>query len=290
MFFDPILTDILRDLLPGFGEFFLIITQFGSELIFISVLLLLFWTINKREAIFATYILLFAIVTNYWLKVIIAKERPPVSNWYPGTDPPNYSTPSGHSQFSATIYGWFAVRIKRWWMLLFAIIITTLVGISRVYLGVHYIEDVLIGWGIGILTVLAFFYLERPVREFLSRYRQEYLLIGVAIVALCMMVITWFLPAPPNDNFGAIGGTVIGFSLGLALEMRYVNFTLEPVNGQKWRLVLRVVLGLLIIIGMMVGLGVFLPSENLWLRGLRYTLIALTGTFVWPAIFNRLNL
>jgi len=290
MLFDPILTDTLRDNLPGLGDFFLLITQLGSELIFIGVLLILFWTINKREAILTTYVLLFAIVVNYWLKIIIAKERPPVSNWYPGADAPNYSTPSGHSQFSATLYGWFAVRVKKWWMYLIAVTLTFLVGLSRIYLGVHYLGDVLLGWSIGIMTIIMFYYLERPAREFLSRYRHEYLLVGVALIALAMMVIAWFLPVPPNDNFGAIGGMTIGFALGLALEMRFVNFNLEPFNGQKWRLVVRVAIGLGMVLGLMFGLGSILPSEDLWLRGLRYILIALTATFVWPAIFKKINL
>lgn len=290
MLFDPVLTDTLRDTFPGLGEFFLLLSQFGSELIFIGVLLTLFWAINKKEGILATYILIFAFISNYWLKILIAKERPPVSNWYPGTNPPNYSTPSGHSQFSATLYGWFTVRIKKWWMLIIAIVLTTLVGISRIYLGVHFLGDVLIGWGIGVLTVIAFYYLEKPAREFLSRYEEEYLLIGLAIIALVMMVISGILPQPPNDNFGAIGGMAIGIAIGLALEKRFVGFTMEPVNGQKWRLVLRVVIGIVIVVCLMVGLSGILPSENLWLRGIRYFIVALTGVFVWPFIFKKANL
>ena len=154
----------------------------------------------------------------------------------------------------------------------------------------HYVGDVLIGWGIGILTVIAFYYLERPARNFLSRYRKENLLIGIAVIAFAMMLITWVLPQPPNDNFGAIGGMTIGFTLGLALEKRYVNFTVEAVNGQKWRLALRVIIGIVLILGMMVGLSGILPTGDMWLRSLRYFLIAVTGTFVWPLIFKRINL
>ena len=290
MLFDPGWTGIFRGALPNLGNFFVFLSQFGSELVFIGVLFLLYWTVNKKEGILATYIVLFAVALNYWLKIIIAKQRPPVSNWYPGTNPINYSTPSGHSQFSATMYGWFAVRIKRWWMFLIAIILTALVGISRVYLGVHYIGDVLIGWGVGILTVIAFYYLEQPAREFLSRYKQEYLLIGIALIAFVMMLVSSVLPPPPNDNFGAIGGVTIGYAIGLALERRYVNFTVEPPNGQKWRLALRVIIGGMLVVGLLVGLGKILPSEDLWLRGLKYLLVSLTGTFVWPLIFKRINL
>ncbi|TFG33842.1 phosphatase PAP2 family protein [Candidatus Thorarchaeota archaeon] len=290
MLFDPILTDALRDALPGLGDFFLLITQFGSELVFIGILLILFWTVNKKEAIYATFVLLFAILSNYWLKMMIANERPPASNWYPGTDPPNYSTPSGHSQNSASLYGWFAIRVKRWWMLLIAIVLTTLVGISRVYLGVHYIGDVLLGWGVGIVTVLAFYYLEKPVREFLSRFRYEYLMMVLAGIALGMLVLSWFLPQPPNDNFGAIGGITIGLAIGLALEYRFVNFDVKPLNEQRWRLVLRVIIGLVLVIGLMIGLGGVLPSEDLWLRAIRYALIAITGVFIWPLIFKHAKL
>jgi membrane-associated phospholipid phosphatase len=292
LFFDPGITDVLRNALPGLGELFLIITQFGSEIIFIGVLLILYWAVNKEEAILATYVLVAAVLVNYWLKVFIAKDRPPTSNWYPGSaaDATNYSTPSGHSQFSATLYGWFTVRIRKWWMALVAIILTFLVGISRVYLGVHFLEDVLLGWGLGILTVVAFFYLEKPARNFLSRYRPEYLLVGLAFIGFIMMIIAWLLPEPPNDNFGAIGGLTMGLSLGLALERRFVNFTVQPHNGQRWRLILRVVIGLVLVVAMMVGLEPIFPTEEIWLRGTRYFLIAISGIFVWPAIFKRINL
>lgn len=290
MFFDPGITDVLRNALPGLGNFFLIISEFGSELIFIGVLLVLYWAVNKNEAILATYVLVTAVLLNYWLKYFIAKERPPASNYYPGADYSNYSTPSGHSQSSATFYGWFATRIRRWWMVLVAFVLTTLIGISRVYLGVHFLEDVLLGWGIGILTVIVFVYIEKPARAFLSRYNQEFLLIGLAVVGLAMTLIASLLPEPPNDNFGSLGGLTIGIALGLVLEHRFVNFTVVPYNGQRWRLVLRVVIGLVIVLAVMFGLEPFLPTEMIWLRAIRYTLTALSGIFVWPAIFKRLRL
>jgi membrane-associated phospholipid phosphatase len=288
--FEPWPTDVIRGVLPGLGDIFLIISQFGSEIIIIGLLLTLYWAVNKREWILATYLLVFALLINYWLKIIIAKDRPPVSNWYPGADAPNYSTPSGHSQFSATLYGWFAARIKKIWVAFLAVIITFLVGISRVYLGVHYLGDVLLGWGIGIITVIAFVYLEKPIREFLSRYNQENLLMGLAIIGFLMILIASLLPQPPNDNFGAYGGLTIGLALGLALENRFVGFSVEVGEGERWKLVLRVIIGFVLVFGVMIGLAPILPTEDIWLRAIRYLLIALTGVFVWPAIFKRINL
>ncbi|MFW9908873.1 MAG: phosphatase PAP2 family protein [Candidatus Thorarchaeota archaeon] len=290
MLFDPGLTNVLRDALPGLGDIFLIITEVGSELVFIGVLLTLYWAVNKKEAILATYLLAFAFITNYWLKIIIAHERPPVSNWYPGADAPNYSTPSGHSQLSASLYGWFTVRVRKWWMVLVAVVLTGLVGISRIYLGVHFLGDVLLGWGVGIITVIAFVYLENPMRAFFSRYKQEYLLMGLAIIGFLMTFIAFLLPQPPNDNFGSVGGFTIGLALGLILENRFVGFSVEVPEGGKVKLVLRVIIGFILVFGVMLGLAPILPTEEIWLRTIRYTLIALIGVFIWPAIFKRINL
>lgn len=290
MFFDPGLTNVLRDALPGLGDIFLIITEFGSELVFIGVLLTIYWAVNKKEAILATYLLAFAFITNYWLKVIIAHERPPASNWYPGADAPNYSTPSGHSQLSASLYGWFTIKVRKWWMALVAVVLTGLVGISRIYLGVHFLGDVLLGWGVGIITVIAFVYLENPIRAFFSRYKQEYLLMALAIIGFLMTFIAFLLPQPPNDNFGAVGGFTIGLALGLILENRFVGFSVEVPEGGKVKLVLRVIIGFILVFGVMLGLAPILPTEEIWLRAIRYILIALIGVFVWPAIFKRINL
>ncbi|MFW9793435.1 MAG: phosphatase PAP2 family protein, partial [Candidatus Thorarchaeota archaeon] len=278
-----------RDALPGLGDFFLLISQFGGELFYIGLLLVMFWAYNKRTAILATYVLVTAILTNYWLKFMIANDRPPAGNWYPGADPLNYSTPSGHSHYSATLYGWFATKAKTWWMALIAVVLTALIGVSRIYLGVHYLGDVLLGWGIGIITVIIFVYLENPLRNFFSRYKTEHLLIVLAVFGFLMTLVASLLPPPPNDNFGAYGGFTIGLAIGLILEMRFVNFSVEPYEGQKWRIVLRVVIGLILVVGLLVGLSPLLPSEEIWLRMMRYCVASIVGIFVWPLIFKKVN-
>jgi membrane-associated phospholipid phosphatase len=290
MFFDPGIIEAFRNLLPGLTQFFIVVTELGSDLFYIGLLLTGYWAFNKRESIIATYVLLISVLSNYWIKYIIAHDRPPVSYRVPGVETPNYSTPSGHSQNSATLFGWFSVRIKKWWMLTIGIVLTTLIGLSRVYLGVHYLEDVLLGWGIGILTVILLFYLERPVREYLSRFRSEYLLVVVFAIGLVLTVIAGMLPAPPDDNFGAIGGLMMGLAIGFMMEARFVDFTVEAPNGQRWRLVLRVVIGLVFVLGLMLGLESLLPTEEIFLRAIRYFLVTFTGIFIWPWIFKKANL
>ncbi len=290
MLFDPGLTDVLRNILPGLGDFFFLVTQLGGTLFYVVALLIAYWAYNKRAAIFVTYILIVSILSEYFLKVIIANDRPPASNWHPEADPPNYSTPSGHSQNSATLYGWLTAKTKTWWMALVSVIMVGLIGISRIYLGVHYLGDVLFGWALGIVIVILFVYLEKPGRDYLSRYNTEHLLLVLFVVGFLLTLIASVLPPPPNDNLGAYGGLTMGFAIGLILEMRFVDFTTEPAEGQKWRLIPRVLIGLIIVIGVMYGLAPILPSEEIWLRALRYSLVAITGIFVWPAIFKKAKL
>jgi membrane-associated phospholipid phosphatase len=290
MWFDPAITDLLRNLLPGLDNFFFWVSQLGGEVFYIAALLILYWAVNKREGILVSYILLFSVITNFWLKIAIAKDRPPSSNWHVNADPPNYSTPSGHSQNAATLYGWFTYRVRKLWMALIAIVLTLLVGISRIYIGVHYLEDVLLGWGIGIATVLVFAYLEKPMSQFFSRYRTEHLWLVLMALGFVLTLIAAVIPQPPNDNFGAYGGLTIGFALGLILEKRFVNFSTESHDGKKWRLVARVVIGLAFVILVMAGLFLILPNQEIWLRTLRYCLIALTGVFLWPLIFTKAKL
>lgn len=72
------------------------------------------------------------------------------------------SFPSGHSMLSATVYltlgtllGQFVQeRFLKAYFLLVALTLTTLVGISRVFLGVHYPSDVVAGWSAGLAWAL----------------------------------------------------------------------------------------------------------------------------------------
>ena len=139
MFFDPTLTLDLRNLLPWAGDLFKIISELGSATFFVVLILVGFWTFHKRESIIVAFVLVIAAVSNYWLKIAIANPRPDTSYWYEGVDPENYSTPSGHAQSSGTLYGWITGKVKTWWMLLISTVLTFLIGISRIYLGVHYL-------------------------------------------------------------------------------------------------------------------------------------------------------
>ncbi len=291
MFFDPEITNVLRDALPWAESFFRIITDIGAETAFVVLIFTGYWAYKKKESMQVGFLLVASVLTNYWLKVAIANPRPPLSYRLPEVDAPNYSTPSGHAQNSTAFYGGIAAKARRWWLMLAAALLSILIGVSRVYLGVHYLEDIILGWGVGIVILLAYIYAWPSVEQFLSKYREEAPYIVLFLVGFVGLVIcAYLLPQPPDDNFGLTGGLTMGLTLGILLEKKFVDFSVEPHDGQKWRLVVRVIVGLVLMLGAMLGLRSFLPSEDIWLRTVRYGFVLLFGTFIWPFIFKKLNL
>ena len=74
----------------------------------------------------------------------------------------NYSTPSGHAQVAASFWSALALNFRKNWLVFLAIVFSFLIGFSRTFLGVHYFEDVLLGWSIGFtLTILLIIFWDR---------------------------------------------------------------------------------------------------------------------------------
>ncbi len=80
----------------------------------------------------------------------------------------NYSFPSGHALSSAAVYGTIALVVARrlrrpwarWLVLAGTAVLLLVIGITRLYLGAHYLTDVLAGWIIGLACALVCGWLE----------------------------------------------------------------------------------------------------------------------------------
>jgi undecaprenyl-diphosphatase len=157
---DPIFGSwlVTHTTLPG-DHVFATITFLGNALIISpGTVLIGFWSARQRN--WKKLILLFSSVAggallNLVLKNIFQRSRPTIPGAYMVET--GFSFPSGHSMISLVFYGVIAylalsyVKSKKWKVFVTVIIlmICALIGFSRLYLGVHFLTDVLAGWAAG---------------------------------------------------------------------------------------------------------------------------------------------
>jgi undecaprenyl-diphosphatase len=144
------------------------LTYFGSHYAFI-LFIILSWVITKQRKVLRYLVLLYAIQSAviYSLKFLIQRQRPFLFlemasklSKGPGEilDP---SFPSAHADFSFMMATLLAAWSPRYWIIFF--IIAGFVSWTRIYLGVHYPTDVIVGalLGYGITRAYIFFYFSR---------------------------------------------------------------------------------------------------------------------------------
>ena len=146
-------TFLISDFATPIAKF---ITNFGGAIFLIIATIILFILIKNKKIGFSIISnLVIVTILNQLLKNILQRPRP---NEFRIIEETGYSFPSGHSMVSMAFYGYLIYLIYRYvknkyvkWVLivLLSILICT-IGISRIYLGVHYTSDVLGGFLISI--------------------------------------------------------------------------------------------------------------------------------------------
>lgn len=139
------------------------VTIFGSTL-FLSIIFLFIVIIFIRQkwiraAALLTTTMAGAIILNFVLKTSFARTRP--LPFFETPLPDSYSFPSGHALFAACFYGalaWlFAARTTNRALQTgtcsAALLLIFLIGLSRIYLGVHYPSDVIAGFAAAVVWV-----------------------------------------------------------------------------------------------------------------------------------------
>jgi membrane-associated phospholipid phosphatase len=178
-FDDRITAEVLSWQSPALDWYMANITHLGAQwaYIILSVLLFVYFYIRKRNLLFALEALLVLIVAgglSFWLKDLIDRPRPDSIN---ALHISTQSFPSGHSMSSLAFYGFlihltwriYNSQLKKIIYTLILLIIILSIGISRIYLLVHYPSDVLSGFAAGgiclIIFILFFSYLRLRQRQ-----------------------------------------------------------------------------------------------------------------------------
>ena len=259
---------------PFLDILFQLITMCGEQIVLISIIAVIYWALDKKFGEYIAYSVLTSVLLNNTIKDIFKMKRPigekGIRTLREQTAT-GYSFPSGHTQNASSFYGAMAIYLKKRVMHIIATIMIILVGFSRLYLGVHYPKDVIVGGILGVLTSLICY-------KLYNKFENKMLLYVITFVI--------FIPAltfAHSADFIKGMGTYLGFIIGIYIEKKYVNFSVEGSTGNK---IIRVLLGILILLTLQVGLKVLLPSAPIF-SFIRYLLISLTGIGIYPMVFKK---
>lgn len=140
----------------------IVITNFGGAITLIG-LTIIFLLIMKNKKMSFSILLNLVIVTflNIFLKNIIQRPRPDDFRLINET---GYSFPSGHSMISMAYYGYLIYLIFKFvknkklktFLITFLCILILTIGLSRIYLGVHYTSDVIAGFVLSVSYLIIY--------------------------------------------------------------------------------------------------------------------------------------
>ena len=148
---------------PWLDAVMLAISQLGGEILFMAIVIALFWCTDKRKGYYLMTVGFFGIVANQFLKLVFRVSRPwirdPEFTIVEGAraGATGYSFPSGHTQNAAAVLGCPARMARKKGLKITLWVLYALVGISRMYLGVHTPYDVGVGVVMGLVLVFGLY-------------------------------------------------------------------------------------------------------------------------------------
>jgi len=297
-------------------------TWLGYPQAYMIIVAVIYWSVDRklglRLAIFLPVVASFNSILKqafhsprpYWLDPDIRAIH--VSN--------GFGMPSGHAQAS-TVWLYVGSLLKKGWFWVLAIGVVFLIGLSRVYLGVHFSSQVLIGWLLGIVVVIIFFrYEKKALAWFLNKNLVRQLLWISGISALILIIggifvainQHWEMPAQWISNSSSYftgsnetilfslgmdaiagnAGAFMGTAMGAILSHRQGGF---DAGGTVWKRGLRSAAGLIILIALYGILMLRTPDQTkevlyaVWKFG-GFFLISFSAIFLVPILFIRSRL
>ena len=285
---------------PALDGFFSFITKLGDETVFIVAAIVVFWCFSKKFGYYLMAAGVCGTVVNQTLKITCRVPRPWVKD-------PNftivesareaatgYSFPSGHTQNGVVVWGGIARMAKKTWLRAAGILLAVLVGLSRMYLGVHTPADVSVAAVCGLALVFGLYPLFNKSDED-PRYIPR-IFAAIAALALAAALYVELRPWPADidgDNLASaikncytMLGCALGALIAAPVERKHVRF---ETKAPWWAQIMKVAVGF----GLMMALKGGLKGPLMALCGghgiahtLRYGIMVFLAIAVWPMTFG----
>jgi len=309
----------IGDWLTPVMQFF---TWLGYPQAYMIVIAVIYWSFDRKLGLRVALFLTFSASINSILKQALHAPRPYwVDTRIKVIHASNgFGMPSGHAQ-AVTAWLFLARYLKKSWFWIVAIAIIFFVGLSRIYLGVHFPSQVIAGWLIGIIIVIIFIRLEPVIVTWINRLKLRNQLLVVFMVCIILiltgglfvfllqdwnMPVEWIRNAAVHMEGGretilsSVGmesvvsnaGGFLGAAIGGILMRRAGGF---DSRGKAWKRLVRCITGIAVILLLYLLLKNIGPDQDntlpycLW-RFLAFFLILFVEIYLVPLLLIRLNL
>jgi membrane-associated phospholipid phosphatase len=317
--FELSITLFLQSLGSWLATPFKAISLLATEEFIILIMPLIYWSIDSLMGLRMAFMLVISGSFNNYFKVLFHSPRP---FWFDArvksySMETGFGMPSGHSQNAASLFGMMAATIRKKVFTIAVLVLIFLVGLSRLYLGMHFLRDVLSGWLLGGLFVLLYMRLEKPVAKWLVTKNLAFQVLMSFVLGIVLILLgfgsraisaSWQMPAEwiknaaltggavpdPFNMEGTItlGGVAFGFMAGYALWVK--KFGQPKALGSFMKRFLRYIVGIVGVVALYLGLKMIFPEEPIVLgfilRFVRYSIIGLWVTYFAPLLFKKLKL
>ncbi|MFB0534558.1 MAG: phosphatase PAP2 family protein [Anaerolineae bacterium] len=274
---------------PFFDALFQAATFLGEEEFYLIFLPFIYWCLNKQVGVGLAYISLFSPYLNSVVKVTFRLPRPSDPRLVLLRTETSPSFPSNHAQGAVINWGYLATRFRHKIFSIVAVVLVLLIAFSRIYVGVHFPQDVVGGLLIGLLLLVTYNWIVGTVEK---RRFDLPLPIKLTLSAVAPLALLFAHPFDVDGTYPAelaatTMGTFLGMSIGFIMEREHVRF---KVNGLWWKRGLRFILGMVLVVIFYLGLKVMFPEEvshsvAIALRMVRYSLVGFATAFLAPWLF-----
>jgi len=238
---------------PILDVFFKIVTEFGFELIALGFICVFFWCIDKNFGYKMGFAFFASGMLVQGLKITFRIDRPwvidPEFKPIEGAmeDATGYSFPSGHTQCATTLFGSLAIYVKKQWLKILCVAVFLLVGLSRMYLGVHTPKDVIVSMILTLVCVFLFY----KIFDYIENNTSYDFIIMILLALVSLGVVVYSLVL---ENSGIIteskyaldccktGGAGLGFAIAWYIERRWIKYDVK--TPKVWMQIVKVVVGI----------------------------------------------
>ena len=288
-FFQSIRTPILNAL-------YLILTISTEVPVIILLTTITYWCINKKYGQKLLFTLIPNIVINTGIKEFVKEPRPIGVQGLESLrtqTATGYSFPSGHTQTATTFWTSLIIIFKKKWTYILGSIIILGVGISRLYLGVHWPVDVIFGWIFGIVFTVIF----AKLFDIVDKSKNYKLLFLVLIPFILFIFIV------KSESYIKMLGLLSGFILGYIIEDKFIKFkTINDYNNEEdsnykvnnnkdyiIKCAYRFILGIITLGFLYLVLDYLMPDYAI-LSSIKYLIVSSYGIAGVPALFKVVKL